>query len=206
MKAGKSKIVDRNFFVRDAHLVAYDLLGKVLVHEDQNRRVSGMIVELEVYSGPEDAASHSYKNLGSTRTDVQFHVGGFAYVYTIYGVYHCFNVVVNKPHKPEAVFIRALEPLEGIEIMQKKRKTENTANLCSGPGKLCMALDINKTHNGADLCNGTLYLEHYKSFSKDEVQNSPRINIDYAGEAKDYLWRYYIKNNRFVSKTPRKAP
>ena len=120
----------------------------------------------------------------------------------IYGMYYCFNVTANSHDKPEAVLIRALEPLEGIEIMKERRKTEKLTNLCNGPGKLCQALNITKEDYGEDLCGNNIYILDNKN-NKNSAMNiitSPRINIDYAEECKNFLWRYYIEDNKFVSR------
>lgn len=148
--------------------------------------------------GEVDAAAHSYKKK-STRTNIQYGEGGFAYIYLIYGMHYCMNIVTNKPDKPEAVLIRALEPIEGIELMKKRRKLDKVINLTNGPGKLCMAMGINKDNYGMDLCSDQLYLEYPTINEQVEVIPSKRINIDYAGEAKDYLWRFTIKNNKYIS-------
>ena len=175
----------REFYLRDVNIIARELIGKVLVHSE----TSGIIIETEAYRGPDDKASHTYNNKRTSRTEIQFREGGFAYVYMIYGMYYCFNVTANSPDKPEAILIRALEPLDGIDLMKARRKINNVKNLCNGPGKLCQALNITKANYGEDLCGEKLYiLDAGYSF---EVGTSPRINIDYAEECKDYLWRYY---------------
>ena len=184
----------REFYLRDVNLIARELIGKILVHGE----TSGIIIETEAYRGPDDKASHTYNNKRTSRTEIQFREGGFAYVYMIYGMYYCFNVTANAPDKPEAVLIRALKPLDGIDLMKARRKINNVKNLCSGPGKLCQALNITKDDYGKDLCGDELYiLDAGYNF---EVRTSPRINIDYAEECKDYLWRYYAASNDFVSK------
>lgn len=192
--------IPRDFYERDTLTVARDLLGKHLVHASPEGTTIGRIVEVEAYMGPGDAAAHSYKGLRSSRTEVMYGAGGHAYVYLIYGMYNCFNIVTNTVERPEAVLIRALEPVEGLELMRKRRKTELLKNLCSGPGKLCTAMDITREHNGMDLTGDSLYLLHSDSLSESEISATPRMNIGYAGEAKDYLWRYLIKENKFVSK------
>lgn len=197
-------MLKREFYIRDANQVARDLLGKKIIHNTEEGILSGMIVETEAYLGTLDAAAHSYKSSPNGRTNVQYNEGGYAYIYIIYGMHYCFNVVANIADKPEAVLVRAVEPLDGIELMKKKRNTDSIINLCNGPGKLCQALDINKSHYGLDLCSGDLYIDHYTDILSDNILTSKRINIDYAGEAKDYLWRYYIKNNIYVSKVPAK--
>lgn len=192
--------LERSFYLRDTHIVARELLGKVLVHELPEGPVKGKIVEVEAYMGPEDEAAHSYKSINSDRTRIQYGPGGYAYIYMIYGMYYCFNVVTNVAHKPEVVLLRALEPVDGIEIMKKRRDTDVLKNLCSGPGKLCIAMGIDRQLYGIDLCGDSLYLEDGEYIPDEDVLATPRVNIDYAGEAKDYLWRYIIRGNRFISK------
>ena len=189
------KKLTRDFYLRDVNAVAHDLIGKILVHGE----TSGIIVEVEAYKGPEDKASHTYNNKRTSRTEIQFREGGYAYVYMIYGMYYCFNVTVNSPDKPEAVLIRALEPFNGIEIMKSRRKTESLKNLCNGPGKLCQALNITKENYGEDLCKDNIYILDNKN-SAMKIITSPRINIDYAEEYKNFLWRYFVEGNKFVSK------
>ncbi|MDF2588758.1 MAG: 3-methyladenine glycosylase [Anaerocolumna sp.] len=190
--------LQRSFYQKNAIEVAKELLGKVIVHESSEGITKGKIVEVEAYMGPMDAAAHSYK-VKSTRTNVQYGEGGYAYVYLIYGMYYCMNIVANTPDVPEVVLLRALEPVEGIDLMKQRRKTDKMSNLCSGPGKLCQALGIDKTNYGMDLCGDELYLEYPKEKEDIEIEASKRINIDYAGEAKDYLWRFTIKGNKFLS-------
>src|SRR3989344_6842175 len=148
--------LNKRFFEDDTIEVAKEILGCYLVHESDEGRTVGKIVETEAYL-ENDPASHSFK--GKTRrNEVMFGEGGKAYVYFTYGMYHCFNVVTNKKNKGEAVLIRALEPIDGIEIMKKRRKVEEIKNLCSGPGKLVISMGIKKEHNGLDLLNGKLRL------------------------------------------------
>lgn len=191
--------IKREFYLRSALEVAPDLLGLVLVHNSPEGITKGKIVEVEAYLGPLDAAAHSYKAPKSNRTIIQYNEGGYAYVYFIYGMYHCMNIVTNKVDIPEVVLIRAIEPVDGIELMKQRRQIEKVKDLCNGPGKLCQAMGINKSHYGMDLCQGILYLEQGKVKEEMEIETSKRINIDYAGEAKDFLWRYTIKDNPFVS-------
>ncbi|MCX7842569.1 MAG: DNA-3-methyladenine glycosylase [Clostridia bacterium] len=190
----------REFYERNTLIVAKDLLGKHLVRVSDEGTTVGKIVEVEAYIGPDDAAAHSCRGLRSSRTEVMYGPGGFAYVYLIYGMYHCFNIVTNTSEKPEAVLIRALEPVEGLELMKIRRKTDALKKLCSGPGKLCAAMGINREQNGLDLCGDVLYLAEGDRIDEKDIAATPRINIDYAGEAKDYLWRFIIRDNKFVSK------
>lgn len=194
--------LNRDFYLRDVNFVAHDLIGKVLVHNSNAGLTSGIIVETEAYKGPEDKASHTYNNLRTPRTEIQYHNGGFAYIYMIYGMYYCFNVTVNFADKPEAVLIRALEPLEGIALMRTRRKTDKIANLCNGPGKLCAAMGITSKHYGYDLCDEKIYI--LDNDNNLEIMTSPRINIDYAEECKNFLWRYFANDSKYISGVNRK--
>lgn len=198
----------RDFYNRDTLNVARDLLGKYLVHKIDGVVREGKIVEVEAYIGPEDKGAHTYNGRRTPRNEAMYGPPGFAYVYLIYGMYNCVNVVTNEAEKPEAVLIRALEPTCGVEQMSMARfgKSElltsrETISLTNGPGKLCQALGITRTHNGYDLCGETLYItESSKPGEPFETVETTRINIDYAEEAALYLWRFYIKDNPFVSR------
>ena len=196
----KAKKLKRDFYLRDAVSVAQNLLGKILVHENNEGITSGIIVETEAYrGGTGDKASHSYNNKRTSRTEIQFREGGYAYVYMIYGMYFCFNVTSNLANIPDAILIRALEPFDGIELMKARRKNSDIKNLCNGPGKLCEALGIKKEHYGQDLCGNEIYI--LDGGMRDiNIKSSERINIDYAEECKNFLWRFYISDNKFVSK------
>ena len=192
--------IDRQFYQGTAIEVAKNILGLSLVHKTKEGITKGKIVEVEAYMGPVDKAAHSYSNVKTNRTRIQYREGGYAYIYLIYGMHYCMNVVCNQIEIPEVVLIRALEPIEGIEIMKKRRNTDKLLNLCSGPGKLCAAMGIGKEQYGTDLCGDELYIEEPDNFSKNfEIDVSKRINIDYADEAKDFEWRYTIKDNKFIS-------
>lgn len=197
-------MLTREFYQVDANALAPQLLGKRLVHQTAEGITAGMIVEVEAYVGSRDKGAHSYPNKRTPRTQIQFGPGGFAYVYGIYGLHFCFNVVANVAQEPEVVLIRALEPLEGIPLMEQRRNTTDRAVLCNGPGKLCSAMGITKAQYGYDLCNSTLSLEPYQQVDPSQILVSPRINIDYAQECRDYLWRYFLRDNSFVSPTPKR--
>ena len=184
----------------DTEVVAKQLLGKLLVREIENKRIAGMIVETEAYLGQKDLGCHASK--GKTeRNKSMFLIGGTAYVYFIYGMYYLFNVVTRSIDEPEAVLIRALEPVEGIDEMIINRNNQSKIiSLTNGPGKLTKALIINKSLNGHDLLHSPLYLEDYKSIDICDIHTSTRIGIDYAKEWKDKMLRYYIKNNKHISK------
>jgi DNA-3-methyladenine glycosylase len=189
----------RDFYERETLEVSKELLGKYIVRTTEEGITVGKIIEVEAYMGSLDAAAHTFNGKRSERTEVAFGPGGYAYVYLIYGMYHCFNIVTNVAEKPEMVLIRAVEPIEGIELMQKRRKTEVLRNLCSGPGKLCQAMDITRKLHGIDLCGDNLYLLDNEKIQEENILSTPRINIDYAGEAKEYPWRFLIKDNKFIS-------
>ena len=189
----------REFYERDAVTLANELLGKVLVHKSGAGITSGIIVETEAYVGPEDRAAHTWNNRKTSRTKIVFGAGGYAYVYMIYGKYYCFNVTANVVGVPECVLVRALEPLEGIEIMQARRKTQRLLSLCSGPGRLCSAMGITGELYGEDLCGGRLYILE-NEYPNMKAVASTRIGIDYAEEYREYLWRFSISGNKYVSR------
>ncbi len=179
-------------------------MGKVLVHQSKDGLTSGIIVEAEAYIGLKDAASHAYRGK-TNRNSIMFGPGGYAYVYFIYGMYYCFNIVTEKAGFPAAVLIRALEPLEGIDLMAirrgiKKVTEKNIINLTNGPSKLCQAMGIDKALHGADMAGDEFYVAAPEKPKPFGVVTTPRINIDYAGEAIQYPWRFIIESNRFVSK------
>jgi DNA-3-methyladenine glycosylase len=204
------KKLPREFYTRSDTLgIAQELLGKLLVIPTATgERVSGMIVENEAYLGAIDKAAHSYGNRRTTRTETMFAVGGTAYIFFIYGMYFQFNVVVGAIDTPHAILIRALEPVENVEIMRMRRnaKSKNPnqkmldKNLTSGPGKLCIALGIDKTFNNEDLLGEKVWLEDFKTFSAEEISNGKRIGIDYAQEFAEKPWRFWVKDNLFVSR------
>jgi DNA-3-methyladenine glycosylase len=200
--------LNREFYNRNSLIVAKELLGKYLVNNIQGIKFVGKIVEVEAYMGPEDKAAHSYNNRLTERTEIMYGDAGYAYVYFIYGMHFCMNVVVEAKGKPQAVLIRALEPISPMEDMAERRynktlqelKKSELISLTNGPGKLCKAMGIIKEHNGEDLCGKKLYITQGENQDKFNVVSAKRINIDYAEEAKDYPWRYYIENNSYISK------
>jgi DNA-3-methyladenine glycosylase len=192
----------REFYTRPNVLtVARELLGKLLVVPSTNRkRVSGMIVEVEAYRGPEDRASHAFGGRRTKRTETMYQPGGMAYVYFVYGMYHQFNVVSNVQDIPHAILVRALEPVEGIEVMRKRRHTHPDHNLTNGPGKLCIALGIDRNLDRADLLGHRVWLEEYATMKPGMIGRGPRIGIDYAEEWVDKPWRFWIRENSYVSR------
>jgi len=195
-------ILERPFYQQEIIMVARELLGKMLVHESAEGITIGRIVETEAYLGPEDHAAHSSGGRRTARNEVMYGSKGIAYVYFIYGLYWCFNLTAGaEPGKPEAVLLRALEPVDGEDIMAKRRRvTEGKiANLTNGPSRLCMAMGISKLQNKADLTALPLYVNNAQPVPKEEIVETTRVGVSYAGEWKNKPWRFYIKGNRFVS-------
>lgn len=192
----------RSFYTRaNVVTVARDLLGKLLVVPAKNgERVSGMIVETEAYRGPLDRAAHSFGGRRTKRTEPMYAVGGTAYVFFVYGMYYQFNVVTNGAETPHAVLIRALEPVEGIKLMRERRRGQPDRNLTKGPGKLCIAMGIDRGLDGADLLGDSVWLEAGQQIRRPQIASGPRIGIDYAEEWIDKPWRFWIKDNPYVSR------
>lgn len=200
--------LSRDFYTRNTILVARDLLGKILVYNEGETIYKGKIVEIEAYIGSKDDGAHFHKGL-THRTRIIDEVGGHIYIYTIYGMYLMFNIVAEEKGVHGAVLIRAIEPIEGIEKMYKNRykkpyknpSRREIINLTNGPGKFVMAYGIKKELYGADLVTDhRIWVEDGEKLSQDEIVRSKRINIDYAEMGRDYLLRFYIKDNPFVSK------
>ncbi len=194
--------LSREFYTRsNVVTVARELLGTLLVvRATHGRRVSGIIVETEAYRGPKDRAAHSYGGRRTKRTEPMYGNGGTAYVFFVYGMYYQFNVVTNAADIPHAVLIRAVEPVEGIELMRKRRQGQTDRNLTNGPGKLCIAMGIDRRLDGADLLSNRVWLEEGHKIGRSQIASGPRIGIDYAQEWVDKPWRFWIKNNPFVSR------
>jgi DNA-3-methyladenine glycosylase len=177
----------RPFYDRDTRLVARELLGKRLVHRAGGVERIGKIVEVEAYLGPHDLAAHSAKGL-TERTKIMFGPPGHAYVYFIYGMYFCMNVVTERAGHGSAILLRALEPVQ------------NLAGKTSGPGLLCRAMDIDRRLNGHDLLSDDFFIAGPDPAEKFSIVKRPRVGVDYARHwAKRHL-RFYIKGNPFVSR------
>jgi DNA-3-methyladenine glycosylase len=190
--------ISRPFYEQPTLAVARELLGKYLVRKHPDGKTVGRIVETEAYIGPRDLACHASRGR-TARTEIMFGPAGYAYVYFIYGVYYCLNIVTEEVDHASAVLIRALEPADGIELMKKRRKTEELRNLVSGPGKLCQAFAIDRALNGADACGKVLYIED-RGEPAPKILARPRVGVDYAGKWKDKPWRFLIRGNEFVSR------
>lgn len=191
------------FYLRDTLTVAKDLLGRYLVRESEEGRLCCRITETEAYCGPSDPACHSYKGSKSGRTNVMYRDGGLAYVYLIYGMYCCFNVVTRPEGEPEAVLIRSAQPILGAERMMENRQLTGEKRkekaLLTGPGKLCMGMGIDRSLYGEPLWGDKLWLAFGEPVKDQEIAATPRINIGYAGEAAAWPWRFVEKKSGFLS-------
>jgi DNA-3-methyladenine glycosylase len=186
-------ILKRSFYARPTVEVARDLLGKVLVHG----AAAGVIVETEAYLGGDDLAAHSARGI-TDRTRVIFGPPGHAYVYFIYGMYECLNIVAEQDGHPGCVLVRAVEPLAGIRIMKHRRPAaRRLEDLASGPGRLTLAMGISRTDNGADVTRGPLVIREPAEPRQFEIEATPRIGIRHCA---DWPLRFVIKGNPFVSR------
>lgn len=192
----------RDFYTpSDVLEVARKLLGKVIVTESCTK-TSGVIVEVEAYKAPEDKASHAYGNKRTKRTEVMFHEGGLAYVYLCYGIHHMFNVVSGAEGEAHAILVRALEPLEGIDVMlERRRMSRPEYRMTSGPGSLSMAMDIKTSLYGRKLWKDQeLWIEDRGiDLEEADVLATPRIGVDYAGDWARRPWRFIVRNSPWVS-------
>lgn len=194
----------RSFYIRPTLTVSKEILGKYLVRRIKDNILIGKIVEVEAYLGENDPASHAYRGR-TKRNDVMFWKGGHLYVYFTYGMHFCANIVTEEEGKGRAVLLRAIEPIEGIEKMKLLRKMKwriresvMNASLTNGPAKLCEAFGLRREQNGTDLCGGEIYITQGDKISKSKIASTARIGIKNGAEKK---WRFYIKDNEFVSKT-----
>lgn len=178
------------------------LLGKFLFTNVDGAITGGMIVETEAYNGRCDKACHAYYNKRTKRTAIMYEPGGKAYVYLCYGIHYLFNITTNVEGKADAVLVRAVEPVEGIEEMLERRNmTSLLPRLTAGPGVLSQALGISKAHYGASLRGESVWIEDRNIvFSDDDIAISKRIGVDYAEEDALLPWRFYVRNNKWVSK------
>lgn len=195
-------LLQQSFYLQDAIAVAQQLLGKILVRRVGEKRYYFKIVETEAYMGEIDKAAHSYKGKRTARTEVIFHKGGTIYIYFIYGMYYCLNIVANEEEVPQAVLIRAVEPMDEESLLYAREnrpiKSKKVADLTNGPGKLCAAMAIDKSINGMTVTEKeVLWIEDAQE--PFEMVADKRINIPYAEEFQEVEWRFYIKDNPFVS-------
>ena len=192
----------KSFYIKNNILeISQNLLGKILQTNFNNKITSGIIVETEAYAGALDKGSHAYKNKKTFRNKPMFDEGGICYVYLCYGIYYLFNIVTNKKEIPHAILIRAIEPFKGKKLMTERRKFKNfNFKLTNGPGKLSIALGINANHNGESLFSNNIAIFDYQCIKKSDIVSTSRIGIDYAGKDANLPYRFYIKDNCWVSK------
>ena len=192
------KPLNSSFFMQYTDHVAEALLGAYLVREIKGVRLIGRIVETEAYLGKEDSCCHSFNSSYTNRTKTMYLRGGHSYVYFTYGMHYCFNVVTRSQKEPEAVLIRALEPVEGLTEMKNHRKKESLTDLCSGPGKLCQAFNITKALNAKNLSEkGELYLS--KGQKMKNIEADSRVGLPWYKDSAYWFLRFYVKDNPFVS-------
>jgi DNA-3-methyladenine glycosylase len=202
MNLSDLKKLNRTFYRRDLLVVARELLGKILVKADGKKPLAGIIVEVEAYDGRVDEAAHTYTGR-TKRNEIMFETGGYFYVYFTYGAHFCCNIVTGEAGEGTAVLIRGVEPVEGIEQMAINRYGKNLVNekekfnLTSGPGKICQAFGITREYYGEDLINGRLYLLNQRKIREMNIVQTTRIGIKKSAELN---WRFYIKDNPFVSR------
>lgn len=194
----------RTFYARPVLTVARELVGKTLVHITEAGVLRAVITETEAYDGTCDKGCHAYPYKCTDRTRILFGEAGHAYIYLIYGMYHCFNIVTNEKGYPAGVLIRAVVPVgDGLEQMAALRKQplpcteKQLLRLMNGPGKLCQGMSLTKAENGMDLCSEQLYVEDTPLPEGSGILTTPRINIDYAEEAKDFLWRFVLEEKHY---------
>jgi DNA-3-methyladenine glycosylase len=182
--------------------VARAQLGKILVHDTPDGRASGRIVEVEAYRGPADRAAHSRGGHRSPLNEAMWGPGGHAFVYFIYGMHFCMNVVTQPPGRPEAVLLRALEPVDGIELMRHRRALRDDVpawRRCRGPGALCRALGITRADNAADLTRSALLILEAPLVPPAQIARTARIGVDYAGADAARPWRFMLRGSPAVS-------
>ena len=196
----------RSFYLRENVLqITEELLGKFLVTKINGIITSGMITEVEAYNGIIDQASHSFSGRRTARNEIMYAHGGAAYVYICYGIHHLFNVVTNQKDIPHAILVRGIEPVEGIDVMLERRGMETPSyNLTAGPGALAKALGIDKKHSGLDLLGDSIWIEDrgVKSPAK-KIQRTSRVGVEGAGKDARLPYRYIIRDNPWVTRTPR---
>ena len=194
-----------DFYQRDDVLIiSCELLGKVLCTNFHGKLTSGIIIETEAYAGVTDKASHAYGGRRTKRTETIYASGGTAYVYLCYGIHHLFNIVTNKENIPHAVLIRAIQPLNGIDIILQRRNKKNVdQSLTAGPGSLTRALGITVEDSGTLLIDNLIWLEDQNiQIKNQDILASPRVGVQYAGKDANNPWRFRIKGNPWTSPAP----
>ena len=192
----------QSFYLQDTLTVAQKLLGKIFVKVEEDKILSGKIVETEAYNGSCDESAHSYRGI-TKRNEVMFEEGGLLYVYFTYGVHFCANVVTEGKNIGNAVLLRAMEPIEGNDLMSLRRFKKNIPDekeikdLLNGPGKICQAFGLNRDFNGHNLNSSNLFILDNHEIPTEQIITTTRIGIK---KSIDLPWRFYIKNNEFISR------
>ncbi|WP_114789032.1 DNA-3-methyladenine glycosylase [Niabella yanshanensis] len=197
------KKLDKTYYSnQDVLFLAKDLLGKVLVTRINGEVTSGIITETEAYAGVTDKASHAYGGRRTNRTEIMYQAGGVSYVYLCYGIHYLFNVVTFIKDEPHAILIRAVEPLAGKDIIEKRRnRSIDKASVSAGPGSVSKALGIDLSLNAKDLTGQEIWIEdHGFLFNDNEIVATPRVGVDYAGDHALLPWRFFVRGNRYISK------
>ncbi|MGB4400223.1 MAG: DNA-3-methyladenine glycosylase [Daejeonella sp.] len=186
----------------DVVSVARQLLGKHLYSKIGGKITGGIIVETEAYRGPDDRGSHAYMDKKTPRTEMMYQAGGVAYMYICYGIHDMLNIVTGTEGMSHAALIRAIEPIEGLDVMRNRRAIfDDDKRLCQGPGALAKAMGLSKLHNGTDLQGDTIWLtDEGLSYSDLEVMAGARVGMNFEGPYKTIPWRFYVKGNAHVSR------
>ena len=198
---GWKKIPTSFYEQSDVVALTKELVGKILVTNFEQKLTAGRIVEAEAYNGPFDKASHSYNNRRTKRTEVMYSAGGIAYIYLCYGIHQMFNVVTNVKDIPNAILIRALEPLAGVDVMlERTKKTIHSFDLTRGPGNVAKALGFHTSQTGMSLQSDELYIadDNFR-YNEVDIIATPRIGVDYAAEDALLPYRFIVKGNKYVS-------
>ncbi|MCA1801052.1 MAG: DNA-3-methyladenine glycosylase [Rhodothermaceae bacterium] len=201
-KNGTYPRLEKTFYLQpDVIEVGRRLLGKVLVSKINGVVTAGMIVETEAYAGIDDRASHAFGSRRTNRTQIMYSSGGVSYIYLCYGIHHLFNVITSREDEPHAVLIRALEPVDGLDVMLERRGLDRVQrNLTGGPGLLTQAMGITTRHNGTDLTGNTIWIEdRHAEVAPSGIICSARVGVHYAGVDAGKPWRFRIRDNPFTS-------
>ncbi len=196
------RILPASFYLRPTLRVARALLGKILVHRRGSTVTAGRIVEVEAYRGPEDRAAHTAGGRRTARNEVMWGPGGRLYVYFTYGMHHCCNVVTRAAQQPEAVLLRALEPLVGLGVIRRRRGVSAdlpAMALARGPGNLCRAMGIDRRADGSDLVTGSITIIDAPILRSSAIGASPRIGVAYAADHALRPWRFFVRDSAAVS-------
>ncbi len=196
------KLKPEYYLNHDVIFLAKNLLGKILFTEKNGEITAGVITETEAYLGEDDKASHAYGGRRTLRTEAMYLPGGFCYVYLCYGIHHLLNIVISQKNDPKSILIRSVEPYLGLPVMERRRNmTASSKAISSGPGSVCKALGIDMTFNKKSLTGERIWIEESESsYNAEDIASTPRIGVDYAGEHAQLSLRFYLRNNRFVSK------